>query len=117
MPIFERRERRPESPRSSAVEVVAVMRRPSEDSIRTEFCEGPLLDDDPTELAEAAATAHEGRDGVTEAWDLSLPTADCSNELLRCDRTELIESIKRSQTASWHASRSVSHSIFDVWFS
>ena len=70
-----------------------MMRRPSEESIRTEDCEGPMLDtpmeEAPMEQENAAGVGHNG-------------------EALCTDRAELIERLKRGESPTWVPNRAVS---------
>ena len=70
-----------------------IMRRPSEESIRTEDCEGPILDtpmeEAPMEEEQAAGVGNNG-------------------EALCTDRAELIERLKRGESLTWVPNRAVS---------
>ena len=70
----------------------AVMRRPSEESIRTQFLDGPLpeCDVEPTSPTQEVLTA------MTDA------------NLGISDRVELIERIKRGESPTWVPNRTVS---------
>ena len=72
---------------------VPMMRRPSEESIRTEDCEGPVLDtpmeEAPMEQEKAAGVGNNG-------------------EALCTDRAELIERLKRGESPTWVPNRAVS---------
>lgn len=69
------------------------MRRPSEESIRTEDCEGPVSDtsmeEAPMEQEKAAGVGNNG-------------------EALCTDRAELIERLKRGESPTWVPNRAVS---------
>ena len=71
-----------------------IMRKPSEESIRTEFCDGPLFEESAVEL---------------------VPPLQEDESLYRTerretsDRAELIERIKRGEKPNWVPSRKVSH--------
>lgn len=85
--------RSPPPPESGGYE--PTMRRPSEESIRTEFCDGPVPDSDgratsPVEKVVAAIN------------DTKLETSD---------RAELIERIKRGESPTWVPSKTVSQII------
>lgn len=69
------------------------MRRPSEESIRTEDCDGPALD---TSMEKAEMVQE--RDG----------DAGKSGEALCSDRAELIERIKRGESPTWVPNKAVS---------
>lgn len=69
------------------------MRRLSEESIRTEYCDGPVLDivmDDG-----ALPTGREGSVGN-------------NGEAVCSDRAELIERIKRGESPTWNPNQAVS---------
>src|SRR4051794_24613407 len=72
----------------------AAMRRPSEESIRTQFLDGPLPDceteEEPTSPTQEVLTA------MTDA------------NLGVSDRAELIERIKRGESPTWVPNRTVS---------
>ena len=70
-----------------------VMRRPSEESIRTEDCEGPILD---TPMEKASTEQEE--DGILGK----------NGEALCTDRAELIERLKRGESPTWVPNRAVS---------
>lgn len=95
MPIFQDPDLRVEpdgSPALNAGDEDTVMRRPSDDSIRTELCEGMLPD-----------TKMEG----TRPVDNNL-NATLGQKLETSDRVELIESIKRGESPTWVPNRAVS---------
>ena len=69
------------------------MRRPSEESIRTEFCDGPVPDADDRGTLPV-------EDDVAATTEAKLETSD---------RAELIERIKRGESPTWIPSRTVSH--------
>lgn len=68
------------------------MRRPSEESIRTEFCDGPLLEQGEEK---AIAANNSGQGGSAVGIEVS-------------DRAELIERLKRGESPTWVRSREVS---------
>jgi hypothetical protein len=70
----------------------AVMRRPSEESIRTQFLDGPLPD---CEMESTSPT----QDVLTAMTDANLGISD---------RVELIERIKRGESPTWVPNRTVS---------
>ena len=70
-----------------------IMRRPSEESIRTEDCEGPISD---TPMEEAPIE-QENPAGVGN-----------NGEALCTDRAELIERLKRGESPTWVPNRAVS---------
>ena len=70
-------------------------RRTSEESIRTEFCEGPVLDDSNPPSSET--------DPVVETVAAQVETSD---------RAELIERLKRGESPTWVPNRKVG--LFDV---
>jgi hypothetical protein len=76
----------------TASRTAAAMRRPSEESIRTQFLDGPLPDCDvePTSPTQEVLTA------MTDA------------NLGISDRAELIERIKRGESPTWVPNRTVS---------
>src|SRR5579862_6744449 len=76
----------------AASRTAAAMRRPSEESIRTQFLDGPLPDCDvePTSPTQDVLTA------MTDA------------NLGISDRAELIERIKRGESPTWVPNRTVS---------
>ena len=74
-----------------AVEPERMMPRRSEESIRTEFCDGFILDG-PTENSEPAAEAAE---------------RDEDRGVQISDRGELIERIKRGESPTWVPNRAV----------
>ena len=69
------------------------MRRRSEESIRTEDCEGPISDT-PMENTSPSKEKNEAASGNAEAF--------CSN------RAELIERLKRGESPNWLPNQSVS---------
>lgn len=71
----------------------AVMRKPSEESIRTEFCDGP----EPEVPAWIAALEDE-----------ATIMAGKENGARTSDRAELIERIKRGESPTWVPNRAVS---------
>jgi hypothetical protein len=68
-------------------------RKVSEESIRTELCEGPLLDSPEDNKGESAGNLNTG---------FTFPILGTS------DRVELIERLKRGQSAAWLPNRNVS---------
>ncbi|MCJ1305686.1 hypothetical protein MMC08_008502, partial [Hypocenomyce scalaris] len=76
-------------PAPKPVEFDSTMRRLSEESIRTEFCDGPIMDTDMdnTSPVDAGKAAPTGR---------TLHTSD---------RGELIERIKRGESPTWVPNR------------
>ncbi|KAI9874592.1 MAG: hypothetical protein M1830_009584, partial [Pleopsidium flavum] len=68
----------------------AVMRRPSEESIRTEFCDGPIPDGDTR--------------GTSPVDHVMAAISDARMET--SDRGELIERIKRGESPTWVPNRS-----------
>lgn len=69
------------------------MRRLSEESIRTEYCDGPVPD-----VAMDNVTTQTGRDGVVSK----------NREAICSDRTELMERIKRGESPTWIPNQAVS---------
>lgn len=74
------------------------IRRLSEESIRTEFCDGPVPDIPTDDVA--LQTGREGRVGN-------------NGEAICSDRAELIERIKRGESPTWIPNQAVSRG----WFS
>jgi hypothetical protein len=70
----------------------------SEESIRTEFCEGPIPDPDDG--------AHGSEIGERSAHQE--PAAAVAPNAVTSDRAELIERIKRGETPQWLPKRQVS---------
>jgi hypothetical protein len=94
MPIFQDPDRRWETPSlpPPSSDPATVTHRVSEESIRTEFCEGPVPDDSLPSFGEA----------------MTLPDYDSSDYSIEeyrkrptRDRADLIERIKHSQPISW----------------
>ena len=75
---------------------IPMMRRPSEESIRTEDCEGPVPDT-PMEEEKAAGVGNKG-------------------EALCTDRAELILSLKRWERPTWVPNRAVSGIYLQIHF-
>lgn len=69
------------------------MRRLSEESIRTEYCEGPIPDPTPDHV-----TLQTGREDRPSN----------NGEALCTDRAELIERIKRGESPTWIPNQAVS---------
>ena len=86
----------------SLIEPSAMLRRFSEESIRTEDCEGPVPESPTDGLIKARQDA-EGEDGLEYADH---------GEVLCTDRAELIERIKRGESPTWVPNRAVS----EKWF-
>ena len=80
-----------------------IMRKPSEESIRTEFCDGPLFDSKELYEPEGA-----------ESTAGPVPPLGRNESLYRTerretsDRAELIERIKRGENPNWVPNRKVS---------
>lgn len=70
----------------------SIMRRPSEESIRTEFCDGPVPDAD--------------EEGTMSVDNTMGATSDAKVET--SDRAELIERIKKGESPTWIPSGTVS---------
>ena len=77
------------------------MRRPSEESIRTEFCDGPILEDN---APHAPSSVQEVQGGTVDKMVIG-------------DRGELIERIKRGESPTWVPSRTVSKEHFSLLLS
>ena len=97
MPMFHDPDRPWDGPRSTnkaadiPQPIVALLeRRTSEDSIRTEFCEGPVLDD--------SKPASPKPNPAAESVAASVETSD---------RAELIERLKRGESPTWVPNRKV----------
>lgn len=69
------------------------MRRLSEESIRTEYCDGPVPD-----VAMDNAAIQTGREGMVSK----------NREAVCSDRAELIERIKRGESPTWIPNQAVS---------
>jgi len=95
MPIFHDLDSRSlpkSSPSLESNDYHTIMRRPSEESIRTEFCDGPILD------ADTRATSPVDQ----------VMAAISDTRLETSDRGELIERIKRGESPTWIPNGSVS---------
>ena len=94
MPIFEDPERRlfAAMKESEATRLKTADRKLSEESIRTEFCDGPLPDAPPWDTP-----AKQDKDILTE----SVSGTRTSN------RAELIEKIKRGESPTWVPNQAV----------
>ncbi|KAL8835492.1 MAG: hypothetical protein Q9170_003294 [Blastenia crenularia] len=73
-----------------------IKRERSEESIRTEFCDGPLFDASPSEVVE----------NVVDAPQQDVPKCG-RNEVCTSDRNELMERIKRGESPTWVPSQSL----------
>ena len=67
-----------------------IERRVSEESIRTEFCEGPIPDDVEAVSSEIGSTERESGPGVETS-----------------DRQDLMERLKRGESPTWVPNRKV----------
>ena len=74
----------------SPPEAAMIERRVSEESIRTEFCEGPIPDDVELPSPENGSTERESGPGVETS-----------------DRQDLIERLKRGESPTWVPNRKV----------
>ena len=92
MPMFHDPDHRPDgaSKLTSLPECDMVERRTSEESIRTEFCEGLVLDEIPV-------PSNEFESAVSSV----VPSVETS------DRAELIERLKRGESPTWVPNRKV----------
>lgn len=75
------------------------MRRLSEESIRTVYCDGPAL-----ETAMDDVTIQKGNESSMTG----------NGEAVCSDRAELIERIKRGESPTWIPSQAVSHSLLEI---
>ena len=76
-----------------SIEFPVIMRKPSEESIRTEFCDGPIIEDSSGNAFPLPKNPEE---------------QSVENEMEISDRAELIERIKRGENPTWVPSRTVS---------
>ena len=95
MPMLYDHDKQPDKLKANqeTIESPVIMRKPSEESIRTEFYDGPILEESPN-------------------IDLGFPKVNkepcVETELEISDRAELIERIKRGEKPTWVPSRTVS---------
>lgn len=87
-------------PLDSQLDRDVVTRRISEESIRTELCEGPLLDGNEN-------------DAGSFTGEPQTPAAFCSHGT--SNRVELIERLKRGQSPTWLPNGNVSYSTLSCW--
>ena len=101
MPIFQDPEQRflkPDRPLTSSHHPIPLKPKTSEDSIRTEFCDGPLPDPPSWDLEE---NQHGGQESDG-------PAAQARGGVCTSDRNELMERIKRGESPTWVPSQTVS---------
>lgn len=105
MPVFhdpDLRLAKAKEDREAALEEIsprAVMRKPSEESIRTEFCDGPEPEV-PTWIAALE--------------DKAAVMAGKENGARTSDRAELMERIKRGESPTWVPNSAVSHWLYII---